>query len=102
MIPGEAIALLRRQQGLTQEALAERADTTQRHISQIENGQQQPKLSMLQGIADAFGIPLWVLFYGQPDHAQRILLLLADCTEQEQTRLLQALEVLKPVLHYDL
>ena len=98
MTPGEQIALLRKQQRLTQEALAERADTTQRHISQIENGQQQPKLPMLQGIADALGLPLWMLFYGHPDTAQKILLLLTNCTEQEQIKLFEVLEALKPVL----
>ena len=101
MIPSETIALLRKQQQLTQEALAERADTTQRHISQIENGRQHPKLPMIQGIADALGVPLWVLFYGQPDQAQRILLLLAGCAEQEQSKLLDVLVALKPVLCYD-
>ena len=101
MTPRENIVLLRKQQGLTQEALAERADTTQRHISQIENGDQQPGLLMLQGIASALGIPLWVLFYGQPDHAQRVLFLLADCTELEQAKLFDVLEALKPVLRYN-
>jgi len=48
MTPGETIAFLRRQQGLAQEALTEKADTTQRHISQIENGDQQPGLPMPQ------------------------------------------------------
>jgi len=102
MIPGEAIALLRKQQGLTQEALAERADTTQRHISQIENGNQQPGLFMLQGIADGLGVPLWVLFYGSPDFAMKILSLLEDCSEEEKTRLFDVLAALKPVVRQHL
>jgi transcriptional regulator with XRE-family HTH domain len=102
MTPGETIALLRRQQGLTQEALAERADTTQRHISQIENGDQQPGLPMLQGIAEALNMPAWVLLYGQPNIAIEILSLLEDCSKEEQTQLFDTLTVLKPIVRQHL
>ena len=102
MTPGETIAFLRKQQGLTQEALAERADTTQRHISQIENGDQQPGLPMLQGIAEAFDIPSWVLLYGQPNIATEVLSLLADCSEAEQSLLFDMLTALKPVVRQHL
>ena len=102
MTPGETIALLRRQQGLTQEALAERADTTQRHISQIENGYQQPGLPMLQGIAEALNAPPWVLLYGQANIAMNVLSLLADCPTAEQARLFDILAALKPVVRQHL
>ena len=94
MTPGESIALLRKQRGLTQESLAERADTTQRHISQIENGDQQPGLPMIQGIAEA----LDVLLYEHPSTAVKILSLFADCSEEEQARLFDILAALKPVV----
>jgi len=102
MTPGETIALLRRQQGMTQEALAERADTTQRHISQIENGDQQPGLPMLQGIAEALDVPAWVLLYGQPTIAMKIVSLFTDCAEEEQTRLFDMLAALKSVVRQHL
>ena len=102
MTPGENIALLRRQRGLTQEALAERADTTQRHISQIENGDQQPGLPMLQGIAEALDVPSWVLLYGNPNIAVKMMSLLADCSATEQARLFDMLTVLKPVVRQHL
>jgi len=102
MTPGETIALLRRQQGLTQEALAERADTTQRHISQIENGDQQPGLPMMQGIAEALNVPAWVLLYGQLNIAIEILSLLEDCSKEEQAQLFDTLTALKPVVRQHL
>jgi transcriptional regulator with XRE-family HTH domain len=55
---------LRTSQGLSQEQLAERADLHWTHISGIERGQYDVKLSTLNQLARGFGITLADLFEG--------------------------------------
>lgn len=44
--------------GLTQEALAERADTSVRFISFLETGRRQPSLSALAALSQGLGISI--------------------------------------------
>jgi transcriptional regulator with XRE-family HTH domain len=46
----------RREQGVTQEALAETADFDRTYPSLLERGLRQPTLTYLFGIADALGM----------------------------------------------
>ena len=93
---GKMIAHYRRQKGLTQEQLAEMAHTDNWYISRIENGWKTPSISMIQGIADTLGIPLWVLFYGVTSTAaMETLFLLEDCTEGECAELCANLTAMK-------
>jgi DNA-binding XRE family transcriptional regulator len=50
------LADCRREQGLTQVQLAERMGTSQRTVSQLENGKQDPKLSTLIHWGGALGV----------------------------------------------
>lgn len=95
---GNTITYYRKKRGFTQAKLAELADTGNRYISRIENGENTPKLPVLQAIADALEVPLWMLFYGQPDAAQRFLTLLEDCDPRGQTLLYELLAAEKKVL----
>jgi len=93
---GKAIAYYRKQKGLTQEQLAELANTDNCYISRIENGRKTPSIPMLQGIAVMLGIPAWVLFYGKPGAAALgVLSLLEDCTELERAELCANLTAMK-------
>ena len=97
---GEAIAYYRKQKGLTQEQLAELAHTNNCYISRIENGNKTPSVPMLQSIAVALDIPLWMLFYGKTGiMAQDVLSLLENCTEQEQAELCANLNMMKAHMH---
>ena len=48
----------RRQRGLSQLELANRADVTQRHISFIETGRSRPRSGVIHRVAEALEIPL--------------------------------------------
>jgi transcriptional regulator with XRE-family HTH domain len=50
---GGNVARLRKQRGLTQEALAQAADVKQTYLSEIENGKRNPTLGMLVRLATA-------------------------------------------------
>ncbi len=54
---GEVLQELRLQQGLTQDRLAELADTERSHISALERAKKGPVLATIFKLADAFDIP---------------------------------------------
>ena len=55
---GHRMRQWRRQRGLSQLALAMRADVSQRHISFIETGRSRPKEAVIHKVAEALEIPL--------------------------------------------
>ena len=59
---GQRIRLLRERKDLTQEQLAEKADTTCQYISSLERGLQNVTLLMLEKIADSLQTELFTLF----------------------------------------
>jgi transcriptional regulator with XRE-family HTH domain len=54
---GGRIAELRRERGLTQESLAERAGISRESVGKIERERRSPSLAMLGTLADALGVP---------------------------------------------
>lgn len=58
---GIRIRELRQLSKTTQEELAHRADISTQHLGTIERGEQNPTLSTVTAIADALGIPLYLL-----------------------------------------
>lgn len=67
---GAAIAMRRKQKGLTQAQFAELLDITQDSLSRMEKGVIAPKFSRLQYIADALGCPVADLFRQLDDPAR--------------------------------
>ena len=59
---GARIKELRRQAGLTQEALAERVGLDSRHLSRLEVGRHFPSLQTLELIANALNVQLVEFF----------------------------------------
>jgi len=55
---GKRIAEVRRQRGLTQEALADAANLHRTYIGFIEQGKRDPTIGNVQQIAKALGTPL--------------------------------------------
>jgi len=55
---GRHLKLWRAQRGLSQLALAHRAEVSQRHLSFIETGRSRPKAKIVHRIAEALDIPL--------------------------------------------
>jgi len=60
---GKTIKDLRKQKGLTQGQFAIKCDITQTYLSQIENNQRDPNLSVLKTISEKLEIPLPILFF---------------------------------------
>ena len=80
---GAFIAVLRKEQGMTQEQFAERLGVSNRSVSRWENGNTLPDLSMMQLICQITGITLSELLSGArqdpsgeaPDSALAVLAL---------------------------
>ena len=61
---GSFIAVLRKEQGLTQEQLAEKLGVSNRSVSRWENGNTLPDLSLMQSICEITGVTLAELLSG--------------------------------------
>ena len=66
MTLGNKIASLRKQMGLTQEALAQKLEVTNQAVSKWESDQCCPDITLLPRIADVFGITIDELFGREP------------------------------------
>lgn len=55
---GRALRRLRRERDLSQEALARQAGLAPQHVSELERGRKEPRLTTLVQLADALGMPL--------------------------------------------
>jgi transcriptional regulator with XRE-family HTH domain len=53
---GENTARIRKENGLTQEVLAEKSGLSQQYISGLENGQRNPTIVKLFELATALGV----------------------------------------------
>lgn len=53
---GDNTERIRREKGLTQEALAEKSGLSQQYISGLENGQRNPTIVTLYELATALGV----------------------------------------------
>jgi transcriptional regulator with XRE-family HTH domain len=60
---GKTIKTLRKQKDMTQDAFAEKCEITQTYLSQIENNQKEPNLSILKKISKKLDVPLPIIFY---------------------------------------
>ena len=60
---GRAIKLCRSQKGWTQLDLSKRTGITISHLSMIERNQRDPSMKVMQGLANAFNMPLNVLVF---------------------------------------
>lgn len=59
---GKRVRVIRRQVGLTQSQLAEKADFSDNYIGLIERGEGQPTIQAINQIANALGVSLGELF----------------------------------------
>lgn len=61
------VRALRRKRGWTQSHLAEKAGCAQTAVSQLERNLKCPTVDTVEGIAKAFGLPVWSLSLPIPD-----------------------------------
>lgn len=103
---GGRIADLRREVGLTQGELAEKADISVVHLSNIELGKKTPGLSTFIRIAEALDVATdWILRANTPGTYavanEKIGELLADCTNDEVLSILRFLEEVKKAMRHN-
>lgn len=60
---GKAIKLCRSRKGMTQSALAKKAEISVPYLSQLEQGKRDPTLSAVERIAKGLEVPLNILFF---------------------------------------
>ena len=63
---GHRVKVSRKEENLSQEALAEKCATTSRYLSDIENGKCKPSLDMLAKICVALDVSIDSLLYDSP------------------------------------
>ena len=61
---GKNIVKLRKEQGMSQEQLAQKLHVTRQAVSNWETGRSQPDLDMLEALASAFETDILVVIYG--------------------------------------
>lgn len=61
---GKRVAAVRRDRGITQDVLADKADISSLTVSYIESGRQWPRLATLKKIAKALDVTVADLFKG--------------------------------------
>jgi len=61
---GRRIRVLRTQKGWTQQILADHAELTREHISELENGKKEIGIRTIERIASAFDLSLAEFFAG--------------------------------------
>ena len=86
---GKRIKETRTQLKLSQAALAELSGLSTRHIGHIETASKKASLSSLVSIANAVGISIDEILYGnqtanKADYQLDIVLLIEDCTPSEK------------------
>ncbi len=81
---GRRVRHFRTTRGLTLAALGEQTGTTASHLSLVENGRREPRLSLLQALAGALSVPLAELLSAEPPPSRRAALEIA--LDQAQRR----------------
>jgi transcriptional regulator with XRE-family HTH domain len=64
---GSALKRVRKESGLTQEALAHLADMHPTYIADVERGDRNLALDNAEALAAAVGLPLWKMLEPQED-----------------------------------
>lgn len=93
----------RKQNGLSQEELAERTETSRVYISNIERGEAAPSLEVLLSIANALSVSADDLLAGNllsanTDRTEEEMDILFDCSQEESRILLESMKAIKQVL----
>ncbi|MBQ8575442.1 MAG: helix-turn-helix transcriptional regulator [Clostridia bacterium] len=61
---GQRIKRIRKENGLTQERLAEMLNISTEHLSRIETGSYRPSLSLIEKVSDIFKIEEQIIMFG--------------------------------------
>ena len=91
------LANLRKQRGLTQEALADIIEITKTQVYRYESGASQPTLEVIKNIAVALSVTADELIFeeGNPTGLKALLALQERCSSQLRLPLVEASSVLQ-------
>lgn len=99
---GDRLRTLRKARGLSQEALAEKADTHFTYIGVIERGEQSPTLDTVEKIAKALDMETKELFLfpsGEQAESESLKIQVEELLKAKDTKTIrQILRILKQVL----
>ena len=100
---GARVRYHRKQNGLSQEELADQAETSRVYISHIERGEVAPSLKVLVSIANVLNVSADDLLAGNllSAHTTRTeeeIDILSDCSPEESHILLESMRAIKQVL----
>jgi len=97
---GQRIKEIRRAEGLTQEALAEKVEISTRYLSRLEVGKQSGSVETLTRLAEVLEVELWELFdfghHATPQQLRNMLRKLIQGFSEQQLRL--ALRLMQVVM----
>lgn len=86
---------LRREMGLSQQALAEKLNVSQQSICKYENGAIEPNIDMLKAMADLFGISVDYLI-GYSSYAHKVEEVSETALNTDELSLLEKYRSLSP------
>lgn len=86
---------LRREMGLSQQALAEKLNASQQSICKYENGDIEPNIDMLKAMADLFGISVDYLI-GYSSYAHKVEEVSETALNDDELTLLRKYRSLTP------
>ena len=100
---GMKIRFLRIKKGLTQEQLAELADTSGAYIGYIERGERTPSLKTAVNVADALGVTADDLLGDSLKNTNIIEIMkdfypILDCTKEEASLIIKVMNALRNIL----
>src|SRR5688572_2433581 len=91
---GQIVRMARAKRGMTRKALAQQSGTSERYLAQIETGEGNPSVLVLDALARALDLDLFDLLpMGDQAHARRrAVTMLRALEDAEVTETLRALE----------
>ena len=93
----DTLKKLRKEQGLSQQALANKLHITKTSISRWESGQRQPDIDMISRIAKALGVDVYVLLSTAAQSQKRTNVIMVD---DRKLILVGGLAILEQVMPY--
>lgn len=99
---GRRISDIRKNNGMTQEDLAEICDVSSRFISDVETGKKRASLKILVSISDALYISMDALIFGlshtPKNHSDRWGEVTKDCSFTEMEVLIETADAMKKAM----
>jgi predicted transcriptional regulator len=93
---GQRLRHLRRERGLTLEALGQRVGKAAPYLSLIENGRREARLSLIEGLAGALGVDAADLLAGEPPSRRARLAMALQRAQEDPLYEELRLPLLKP------